>query len=614
MGNKPASPASRISKVIELSMSRMKKALSNKTLWIFLVILAVGAYLRLGHIQTLFNVMGDYDQGVYSLDARLITQGYLPYSGFVLVHPPLYILALAAVYKVFGYSLFVGKYFSVALSLASIIFIYLIGKKLSKPVCGLVAAALFAVSPDMVYYGQRVVQEPLGIFLVILGIYFSVLTLTNKGKKWALASGLSLGLAVATKYTFLPALFAVIGVMLIFSLGDRFGDTVRKLARPASLLIYASIVAALIAVLMIIQSSFAQSLPVPFINDSGFSALNLLVTIVVFILPIFATLIIIGEEIHLKRWFSHLFGAVKQREVWGLVLGALLSFVLVNIFFWLKAFPEFVNQTLMLQNDRSTIFPSFIGLIYSIASASGFGKIDFLPMILALPLALILLNKRSASKIAVSLSFGIIIAFIACQFLPAASRYYISIFPFSLIALSLLVPLDQGLLSIDLKTISPNILSGLAALMAIFVIFISTSVVLISNGSYCEFDNPFDNASSLYTPDAREAYTETIDYLKSISAQKVYSVDPMISALASSIKSSTDFDAFSSIRLGKESPDNFIQNQISQGVDYIVVSNIWNMGHSDIGQELLNAISARYHLIKIINPDSFDFFTIYAVN
>jgi 4-amino-4-deoxy-L-arabinose transferase-like glycosyltransferase len=244
--------------------SPLRQALADKKLWLLLLILAVGAYLRLGHIQTLFNVMGDYDQGVYSLDARLLTQGYLPYAGFVLVHPPLYILVLAAVYKVFGYSLFAGKYFSAALSLVSIIFIYLIGKRISRPACGLAAAALFAVSPDMVYYGQRVVQEPLGIFLVIMAIYFGVLTLTGGGKKWAFISGICLGLAVATKYTFLPAFFAMLGVMLVFSLGEQFTDAARKLARPASLLIYASIAAVLIAILMVIQASFAASLPVPF--------------------------------------------------------------------------------------------------------------------------------------------------------------------------------------------------------------------------------------------------------------------------------------------------------------------------------------------------------------
>jgi hypothetical protein len=136
--------------------------------------------------------------------------------------------------------------------------------------------------------------------------------------------------------------------------------------------------------------------------------------------------------------------------------------------------------------------------------------------------------------------------------------------------------------------------------------------VLTENSNYAEFDH----TTAVYTPDAKEAYTETIAYLESVSAQKVYSVDPMISALAPGIAFTPDFDAYSILWLENEAPDTFIQDQISQGVDYIVVSNIWigNIGPNNIAQELLTAITARCRLAKIINPDSFDFFTIYAVN
>ena len=103
--------------------------LKDKKLWILLFILAVGAILRLWQIQNLFSLGGDYDQAVYSLDARLLAQGYLPYSDFVLVHPPFYIIVLAAVYKIFGFSFGAGQYLAVVLSLASVIVLYMTGKK-----------------------------------------------------------------------------------------------------------------------------------------------------------------------------------------------------------------------------------------------------------------------------------------------------------------------------------------------------------------------------------------------------------------------------------------------------------------------------------------------------
>jgi hypothetical protein len=251
-------------------------------------------------------------------------------------------------------------------------------------------------------------------------------------------------------------------------------------------------------------------------------------------------------------------------------------------------------------------------MIYNFALTTGFLKVAFLPMLLALPLALLLFNKRSVSQIDLFISFGIIIALIACQFLPSYPRYYISVFPFFLIALALLVPLDAGSFSIDLKTMSPDIIAGLFGFMAVFLIFVNTSAVLTENNNYCAFDRTV----AVYTPDAKEAYTETIDFLESVSAQKAYSVVPMISALAPDIKFTPDFDAYSIVWLEKESPDKFIQDQISEGVDYIVVSNVWigNIGPADIAQGLVAAISKRGRLVKIINPDSLDFFTIYAIN
>jgi len=85
--------------------------LKNTNILILIGILFFDAYLRLLQITHLFIWIEDYDEGAYSTGARFITHGYVPYKDFTLVHPPFYDLVLAAIYKIFGYNFFYGRYF-----------------------------------------------------------------------------------------------------------------------------------------------------------------------------------------------------------------------------------------------------------------------------------------------------------------------------------------------------------------------------------------------------------------------------------------------------------------------------------------------------------------------
>ncbi len=87
-------------------LSWLSKVSRDRKILTLLGILGVGAYLRLWNIHHLFNAIHDYDEGVYSLGARFISQGYLPYQDFILAHPPLHSLTLASIYSVVGYDFF----------------------------------------------------------------------------------------------------------------------------------------------------------------------------------------------------------------------------------------------------------------------------------------------------------------------------------------------------------------------------------------------------------------------------------------------------------------------------------------------------------------------------
>jgi 4-amino-4-deoxy-L-arabinose transferase-like glycosyltransferase len=195
----------------------MIRSLKDRNIQILLLILAVGAYLRLWHIHHLFKWIYDYDEGAYSIGGRLISQGYLPYQDFSLVHPPLYDLLLAGIYKVFGYNFFYGRYLSVVLFLVCVVLAYLIAKRLYNPTAGLVTAALFAFFPGLFLLWYRVVQEPLGILLILLATYLAADYIADREhKNRLLFSGLCLGLAVSTKFTLIPAVIGfVLGIVIL---------------------------------------------------------------------------------------------------------------------------------------------------------------------------------------------------------------------------------------------------------------------------------------------------------------------------------------------------------------------------------------------------------------
>jgi len=181
------------------------------------LILLYGAFIHLWGINHLFKWIADYDEGAYSLGGLFISRGYVPYRDFVLVHPPLYDLSLGLIYKIFGYNFFYGRFFSIILSLVSMILIYMILKRLFNSSSGLVGAALFSVFPGLYYSWYRVVQEPLGIFFILMAVFMATeFIVFRKTSYRLLITGLFLGLSIATKYTFIaPAIGITLALILL---------------------------------------------------------------------------------------------------------------------------------------------------------------------------------------------------------------------------------------------------------------------------------------------------------------------------------------------------------------------------------------------------------------
>jgi 4-amino-4-deoxy-L-arabinose transferase-like glycosyltransferase len=499
------------------------RSLKDRNIQILLIILAVGAYLRLWHIHHLFKWIYDYDEGAYSLGGRLISQGYLPYQDFPLVHPPLYDLLLAGVYKVFGYNFFYGRYLSVVLFLICVVLAYLIAKRFYNPTAGLVTAALFAVFPGFYLLWYRVVQEPLGILLILLATFLATDYIVNRQhKNRLLFSGLCLGLAVTTKYTFVPA---VIG----FALG----------------------------------------------------------------------IVILAMEGHWRSWRlvpSGLF----SRELGLLVAGIVAGFILVTGFFIIIAPHEFFNQTLLSQlgyrvGDTMGGIIERISLL--ISSGTTTDKVNLLSLVFALGVFLALLIRRKFTRANIFLLVALFVSIPLCAtFAPfGAIRFFTSVFIFALPAMASFIPsLDMELL---VGRMTKQTALQIAGLIVVLLVILASTIGTVTLMRQYNFMGP---EKLTYE---EQAYSEAISYLEEVGARKVFSLSPIVPALAPELSTSPEFDTFGLLLVLGQTPENVVKYHLEEGVDYMMLDAFQLLGlRARELNELATEVRRQGTLVKAIVP------------
>jgi 4-amino-4-deoxy-L-arabinose transferase-like glycosyltransferase len=586
------------------ALNWITKAVKDGNNLALLGVLALGAYLRLWQISHLFNVVHDFDEGAHSLGARFISQGLVPYQDFTLVHPPLYDYLLAGVYKVFGYNFLDGRYLSVVLSLACIVLIYLIAKKMYHPTAGVFAAALFAVDTHMVYLGRRVVIETLGIFLILLAVYFAVDFIQKGSRSKALLCGLFLGLLLAAKYMFIPAVVAIIVTVAFLSMGERFWRSLKTLGRPALWVMYFCFAAIFYAFLLLLKWALKLGVNVPFVDPMYLTFNNVAVIVLVFVVPFVIALAILERNFPFKQWWLGIWELRRNRGLWLLLGGTALGFIVVTGYFWVKMPQEFFSQTVLLQQNRpGTEFPSLIGMLRHIPETSAFMRMASLPILASIPLVFFLLNKRNFSRSDCFLSMALIVSLLFCQGFYHLPRYYASAFPFFIIGIAhFMPPLDTKMLTSQLGTIRTKLKASMLVVAAVFLTSITVTVILFTN--YTGYDV---FGGGRFAANEEVVYRETIDYLEGAGAKKVYATNPIFPALSPELESTIAFDTFSMLWLEEKPPEEIIQDAKEEGVDYIIIDPWmywWAYPSREQTEELVQEVRLNARLVRVIEPGS----------
>ena len=164
----------------------------------------------------------------------LITQGKLaipPFQGSaegydrIMLVPPLQLLLLAGVFKLFGLGLIQGRLLSVFFGALTILGTYLLAKQLYDTRIALAAAVLLAADNYFFLASRSIRGEIFVAFFLLLSVY-ALLNAQRKNRPgFYLASGVALGLGVLSHQN---AVLGLVALMLMFYLAEGFSMLIKR--------------------------------------------------------------------------------------------------------------------------------------------------------------------------------------------------------------------------------------------------------------------------------------------------------------------------------------------------------------------------------------------------
>jgi hypothetical protein len=166
------------------------------TLWALLVILLVNALLKWRFFCGLCQA-DDFSYGVYSFSFFRLPLPWDMTMDFRALRLSL-LLPVSFLFRIFGPSEFAAVLYPMLLSFGTIVFIYLIGRKLYGPHAGLLGAFVLATFPGDVVYGTMLLPDTIVPFFLALSVWAFLSaeeSPDSKAKWWYLAVGAFIFLA-----------------------------------------------------------------------------------------------------------------------------------------------------------------------------------------------------------------------------------------------------------------------------------------------------------------------------------------------------------------------------------------------------------------------------------
>src|SRR3989344_2806111 len=216
----------------------------NKTNIIIVVLFGLGIILRLWNLGSLprgffrdeaalgYNAFSIWTSGKDEFGATLP----LVFRSFEVFFLPLYVYITAPLVGFFGLSEFSSRLLSSLSGIASLFFVYLIGKKIWDKKTGIFALLVLAVSPWHIFYSRGAFEGNLALTLFTSGFYFWLNFLNDKSRKSFFVSTLLFSLSMYSYQSerLVVPLFALLTLSLV---GKDLWKVKQKLIFPALLIV-----------------------------------------------------------------------------------------------------------------------------------------------------------------------------------------------------------------------------------------------------------------------------------------------------------------------------------------------------------------------------------------
>ena len=160
--------------------------------------------------------------------------------------PPLYFFIIYLLFKIFGYTIYVARFFSAIVGLLSIYYLYALGKELIGKKVGLVAAFLLSINFFHIYHSQDARPYSLLLLFSIISFFWLLKLLKTPTFKNAIYYGLFVGLMISTHFFGLFVAFSHFIIAVLFLLYPKFKVDFARLKY--------FIISALIAIILFIPS------------------------------------------------------------------------------------------------------------------------------------------------------------------------------------------------------------------------------------------------------------------------------------------------------------------------------------------------------------------------
>ena len=170
------------------------------------------------------NDVPDWDEAVYFDVSRNLAHTGMPIRSYdegviFFQHPPLS-FAFFAVPFLLGFERLAGiRFVSTIFSIALIILVFVIGRRVQGECVGLIAAFLTAINPLFLAYAHSVYMETILSFFIILSVLLFLSAMDKERGLFYFLSGVSLGLGLLTKY--LAIITLVPCILFLFFKYDR---------------------------------------------------------------------------------------------------------------------------------------------------------------------------------------------------------------------------------------------------------------------------------------------------------------------------------------------------------------------------------------------------------